>query len=381
MSTDIELWKLFQRNAIKLPGTPWTLVGYSVAARRTALYIPELGIAFDCGLPTEIRLAVIFLSHCHYDHVRELPSFLLIKPSENVPPITLVLPGTSVEFVVPFVTSTIQMTKMTKMRKENKPLNWKVIPAFMQKEQMASSYLPEPMIINNMKFIIELFKCTHSITCTGYGLIESRTKLQQKYKKPDGSVDQEEISELKKQGVNVCEEQQYFHVCFLGDTDHRVFYLDKACTQYNPRIEKYTTIIVECTFLGDDKEKTAKEKKHMLWKNLRRYIEVHSTITFILYHFSMCYLPSQIIEFFRKENLPNVIPLVHDFDIVPKLGTLQMSSPNKSMIRVGDDICKGPPSIDSNWSLSEYPSTENVSQMMFQEKDDCCDCCDSCDDD
>lgn len=366
MSTDIAIWKILQNNAIKLLDTPWTLIGNSVAARRTAFYIPELGIAFDCGLPTEIRLTAIFLSHCHYDHVRELPSFFLTKQSESVKPISLILPAVSVDFVVPFVTSAIQMTKM---QKQNCTPNWKLIPAYVQKDQLIPTYLQEPIMINNTKFIIELFKCTHSVTCTGYGLIELRSKLQQKYKNFDGTIDQEKINDLKKEGINICEEQEYYHVCFLGDTDHHVLYIDKQCTQFDQRLEKYKTIIIECTYLEDDKLKMSKEKKHMLWKYLRTYIIAHPHITFILYHFSMCYTYSYIIDFFRKENISNIIPFVNDFDSIQNDAKIIQKISSSKTISNLTNIPIAPSSIDSDLSEFDFFSTDSMNKLSSDEFD------------
>jgi hypothetical protein len=86
--------------------------------------------------------------------------------------------------------------------------------------------------------------------------------------------------------------------------------------EYNQCLEKYGTIFVECTFIGDtEKDKRqAKKTKHMHWSNLQPYIESHPSIDFVLYHFSLRHKPREILDFFASTGIPNIIPLVHDFD-------------------------------------------------------------------
>ena len=300
----IELWKLIATNSYPIKNTPWTLTGFSRAARNTFIYIPELGIAFDAGLATEVSPTHIFISHAHIDHVGELYKYF-IDPANGTP--TVIIPKPSAVYIRNFVQSAIQMTKHNFLIN----INWNVIeasnPTFATLEPV---YLPNYMIIKNIKFMIELFKCSHTITTTGYGLIEIRSKLKTEYK----DLSQSEINALKNDGVQICDEILYHHFCYLGDTDHHILYTDKMSTRFNPNLEKYNTIMIECTFLYSDKTKQAKKNKHMLWDNLRPFIEAHPNITFILYHFSMCYRDKEIIRFFENINLPNVIPLVSDFE-------------------------------------------------------------------
>ncbi len=67
-----------------------TLVGTSVAARATALSVPELGVALDVGRLT-LRLAaqpVVLLSHGHLDHLAGVLAYLNVRARfhAGVPP-------------------------------------------------------------------------------------------------------------------------------------------------------------------------------------------------------------------------------------------------------------------------------------------------------
>lgn len=297
------IWKLISENKVKIPNTPWTVICYSRAARHTFLYIPELYIAFDAGLASEVHPTTIFISHAHIDHVRELWSYV-IEPVKGNP--TVVVPRSSADDIKTFVNSAIHMTKHNRKAQ----VAWNVVEASIPKEVTSSVFLPNIMSINKLNFKIELFKCTHSIPTTGYGMIEVRSKLKPEFV----GLPQKEIESLKLNGIQICMNVDVPHFVVLGDTDHRVFYKDTKCTIFNSDLEKYSTIMVECTFLTDNKAKDAKDKKHMLWSRLFPFIHAHPNITFMLYHFSMCYRDAEIIQFFKALNIPNVIPLITDLE-------------------------------------------------------------------
>lgn len=67
--------------------------------------------------------------------------------------------------------------------------------------------------------------------------------------------------------------------------------------------------MIECTFIFDEDYENSKEKKHIHWKDLKPFIDIHKDTQFILYHFSQRYKANQIKEFF-KDCPENVIPWV-----------------------------------------------------------------------
>lgn len=293
MLNHLHFTKLLENNKKKI-NSQWSVIFYSWAARNTFLYIPELKIAFDAGLSTEYNPSTFFISHAHYDHVRDLPSYFM----DNKSP-TIIVPVSSADNVKTYVMSALAMSKHNV--KQNTNMN--IITTSPRDNQ----FMPNIMTFNNVNFKIELFECTHSVQTTGYGFI----KLQPKLKNEFIGKDQKEIDNAKKNGIEICAINEFYEFVVLGDTNHKIFYEDSQCTKFNKNLEKYSVIIVECTFLLDDKQKDAKNKKHMLWSNLYKYIEKHPNQKFMLYHFSMCYTSEFIVQFFEELNLPNVIPLVH----------------------------------------------------------------------
>lgn len=329
MADVIEFWKCIMTRKIPIKDTPWNIVGDSWAARHTTFYIPELGIFLDIGKESEQHPTHIFISHAHCDHTKALASHLLEPKGTPI----VVVPKPSANDIRNLVNSYHKSTK----HNANSIIKWRLLEVSIPIDKDSSVQLeminptkssnklnvstitetieiPEPLFMNefmkikNINFKIELFKCTHSIPTTGYGFIEMRSKLDDKYV----GMPQEEIDSLSRSGVNVTKIVEKSHFCYLGDTTHHVFYLDKKCTVFNPHIEKYGTVIVECTFLFDEDIKQAKDTKHMHWNNLRIYIQSHPNINFILSHFSARYNTIIVKDFFLENNLPNVFIILND---------------------------------------------------------------------
>lgn len=336
MTEIVELWERVLSKKIPIRGTEWNIVGTSWAARNTMFYIPELAIFLDIGIESEQHPTHIFITHAHCDHTKGLASHLL----EPVGIPIVVVPKPSADNIRNLVNSWMTATKHNNKTAQ---INWRVIEALILKnnDPCQPLYLPELMTIKNIKFKIELFECTHSISTTGYGFIEQRTKLNDNLI----GLSQEELNNMKKNGQTITKIVNFSHFCYLGDTTHHVFYIDKACTKLNENLEKYGTIIVECTFLDPDDLKKAKKTKHMHWNNLKPYIVSHPNINFILSHFSTKYKPKKIKEFFSTEAWPNVFPLAHDQEkywidrIIEKLNNGELSDDIKEKLLSSISVC------------------------------------------
>ena len=286
-------WKDIDNNQIPIDGTEWTVSGYSFAADRTFIYINGLNWMFDAGLKILKNPSVIFVSHGHLDHVNDLSKYL-VTSGEGTQPITkIVFPNGSKKLLTNFINGMSELTK----HGSGSAFKWQGIPAIID-ETREANFLPNYMTNGNKTFKIELFKCTHSIPTTGYGIIEIKKTLKPKFEKyPEELLC--EISDDK-----LYEITENYHMCYLGDTDHHIF--------SNERISKYKTIMVECTFIDVSDITLAKKNKHMHWTNLKKYIEDHPDNNFVLYHFSKRYMPRDILIFFQKENLKNIKLLIQD---------------------------------------------------------------------
>lgn len=337
----VQLWKLLKRKKFSLKGTQWTVIGYSRCARNTFLYIPELNIAFDAGLATDVYPTHIFVTHAHMDHIGELFRYVIDPPNKLIPNVYIPRPSKEYvdeyiqgavhqpngETVAQFLGGTMNVEKFVEtsihMTKHNDKIKvpWNPVYVSIPKDHPEDKPVyARNLKIKNYKFKHEIFKCTHTIATTGHGLIECRSGLKPEYKHLKGN--QEAIDALKAQGIDVTCEYEYPHFCFLGDTDHRVLY--ESGGGWNRHLEKYSTIIMECTFLEDADAKQAKDKKHALLSRILPFIRAHSNINFMLCHFSMKYKDAEVLDFFERLGCPNIIPIVHDFDALETDATVDL---------------------------------------------------------
>jgi len=294
------IWRGFKRYSI--PNTQFTLTGVSEAARHTCLYIPEIDMLLDCGMPYNFVPKRILITHCHWDHISGIGSSLFedrAKPTVILPRVVIQKFGILLDTMLSLGGGNAKHTDRVEL-----------LPATIG-ERIT-------MTINNKPWIIEPIKCIHSVPTTGYGLIEvdepsidetDVRELTQSYglmeirndlKTEFKGLASSDIASIVRSGVKVAEPVEHPIICYLCDTDHRVL--------TDPLIDKYNVIIIECTFLSVEDARKAKKDKHMHWDNLEPYIMAHPTKTFFLIHFSQRYDVHYIRSFFVKKGYTNVIP-------------------------------------------------------------------------
>lgn len=283
------LWNVWNdRDPIKIPNTDYTLKGFSIAALRTNFYIKELGIMLDGGLSANISPDYIFITHAHSDHIASLPFHLYDRKPDSI--IQIYVPEKAYKHIDMFIQSLLSCYVFVDNDTNVYEKCYNLVPL------KPSTF---EICIKNKKIKVEVIECYHSVPCVGYGFIEMRNKLKNEYTHLSGK----EIGMLKKQGIDVCHEVEFPIFCFLGDTSKEIL--------NDGNLEKYKTIMIECTFITDDDIDQATKTMHMHWNSLKPYVINHPDITFILYHFSRRYKKTELEEFFKNENLHNVIAWVN----------------------------------------------------------------------
>lgn len=287
-STSINyIWNVWNQKTYKIKNTDFTLIGFSVAALRTNFYLKELNIMFDGGLSSNYLPSHVFVTHLHTDHIANCPWHFN--------------PG-NIEINTKFYTPQHTGIRLHKFLEASHPYQGEITEINQQSQLDGTFSVIEvedgkniEIEIKGNKYILEIIRCYHTVRCTSYGLIQIKKKLRQEYLGLKGA----EIKKLKEGGIEITE--NVLSPCFLyiGDTGKEIL-LDS-------RLLKYSTIMIECTFLENTEIERADETKHMHWQTLKPYILTNSNITFILYHFSSRYKREFINNFFLKENISNVV--------------------------------------------------------------------------
>ncbi|KAF0983672.1 hypothetical protein FDP41_007587 [Naegleria fowleri] len=289
-------------SSITSPGNlqPLSLIGHSRSAEATYFQIPQLSTNIDMGFIDKKYMNqhpnTFLITHTHADHSYYLsacqPAFINRKVPNRV-----FVPKENVKFVENFLHACQELNAGKELPRES---------VQERKPVQVIGVSPGDVIEKiggKENFVARVVRCDHSIVCNGYAIYEKKKKLKKEFSHLKGA----EIGKMRKElGEDaVCDTIFEPRIAIMGDTTYRVF-------EMNPELLEFPAIVVECTFLEEGQEEQALGAYHMHWNHLKPIVEKYSNIHFILTHFSLRYTDEFILDFFAKQNVKNVTPLVDD---------------------------------------------------------------------
>jgi ribonuclease Z len=266
----------------RIPGTDFTLTGYSRANDKTFFHIPELRCGLDAGLCEGRQVDTVLLTHTHHDHVKDL-DFLATRPGTDI-----YLPAAAVSQTESFLRASAELNHGPAYD-----------PALAGTYRLHGVRHNDEFRFGRRAHHVRVVECEHKVPCVGYAVSEVGKALVPEYEELRRSLTADGrggefgriMARRRKEGAVVEQEVLRPLFAFLGDTHVNVF-------ERNPWLLTYPVIITECTFLHDTELERADRVGHTVWSRLRPVVEAHADTLFVLTHFSLRHSDRDVLDFF-----------------------------------------------------------------------------------
>jgi ribonuclease Z len=273
-------------------GYVWThknirLVGYSMAGISTSIVFPDAEVCFDVGqgLPFQIPVPNILISHGHMDHASGLPYLIAQKAMTGQPPPTVYMPDVLVR----------PMKNIMRI--------WEEIDHHTYQYQFRSVSPGEERPLR-APYFFRPFPTYHRVPSQGYTIFERKKRLKTEFQK----LEPAELGQLRREGVLLDEFHDEAVISFSGDS--RIEFLD------SPQVRESRVLLMEVTYWDKKKSvENAREWGHIHLDELIPRLEDLKCEKIVLIHASARYNSPYL-----KEILDARIPehFKHRVDLFPR---------------------------------------------------------------
>lgn len=256
------------RTEVKAAG--YTVRGVSVGGVYTSLYVPELSLLFDVGIPlrSAVGARALFLSHGHVDHCGALPAYLGIRALVGKRrPLRVYMPA---EIVGELEAALARLSEIQR---------WDL-------SVDAIGLSPGDRVELGGDVVARAFRTYHPVPSLGYVISRRVEKLKPQYRGMPGS----EIGARRRAGDELFDRLERPELAYATDTLARVF-------DREPELFEARALIVESTFLDERKSlESTHAGCHIHLDELIARADSFANEAVVLMHFSQIYKPAQVHE-------------------------------------------------------------------------------------
>lgn len=263
------------------------LTGYSVAGITTSVAMPDAEVCFDVGqgLPFQIPVRNVLITHGHMDHASGIPYLIAMKNMTSQPLPKFYMPASLVEPMKEIMSVWARIDQHT--------YSFEFIPvSHGQKIPLKAPYY------------FQTFPTHHRVDSHGYTIFEKKKRLKAEYKDRSPA----ELGLLRRQGRTLDEHLEEPILSFTGDT--KIEFLD------DETVRKSRVLVMEVTYW--DSKKTVANAREWGHIHIDEVLDRASTLEcekVVLIHASARY-PTSFLEKVLDERLPE--ELKSRFAIFPR---------------------------------------------------------------
>jgi ribonuclease Z len=249
---------------------PYTVRGLSLGGVYTALHVPELDVAFDCGvaLRSAAGVGTLCLSHGHADHVGALNAFLGIRGLQGVKaPLRVVMPAEIVDTLL------VALRAMTELQRW--PLD--IHPVGVE---------PGDVVPLKGDFWVRAVKSFHPVPSLAYQVVRRVQKLRAEFAGMPGA----EIGARRRAGTadELFEAVEHAELAYATVTLVQVF-------DHAPELLASKVLVMETTFLDDRKSLEASRAGcHIHLDEVIARAGDFTTPNLVMMHISQLYQPADV---------------------------------------------------------------------------------------
>ncbi|MEA2337713.1 MAG: ribonuclease [Thermoanaerobaculia bacterium] len=250
-----------------------TIEGRSRAGHETWFRVRELNAAFDIGRCPDQLIATphVFVTHAHLDHAVGIPFYAGQRQLHRMTGGRVYVPADAAEGM-----------------REILAIYERITGAMFDEIEVIGLAVGDVVKLGRTHEV-RVHRATHRVAANGYEVIELRHRLKDEFV----GRDEHEITELRRNGVNVTEEWRRSMLFYTGDTDRGIL-------ETNDALYKSEVLMIECSFIIDGHEGRAAKYRHIHFDDIAAFADRFENETIVLTHFSRRYSRGQIHDEIRR---------------------------------------------------------------------------------